>query len=90
MHQTDYGAEMKTAETSEGRRKSIYEFLKKRGLATADAVAEEFKCSRRTASRHLLWLLEEGYITIALSKPTRFSKHPVNYYSLVGEDVHAR
>lgn len=81
---------MRTPETSEGRRESIYYFIKKRKLATADAVAEEFKCSRRTASRHLLWLLQEGYIVVALSKPTRASKHPVNYYSLVGEDVHAR
>jgi predicted ArsR family transcriptional regulator len=81
---------MRTPETSEGRRESIYMFIKKRGLATADAVAEEFKCSRRTASRHLLWLLQEGYIVVALSKPTRFSKHPVNYYSLVERDVYAR
>jgi len=81
---------MRDVSLAEGRREAIYYFIKKRHLATADAVAKEFRCARRTASSHLLWLLEEGYIVVALSKPTRSSKHPVNHYSLVGEDVHAR
>jgi predicted ArsR family transcriptional regulator len=76
---------MRTPETSEGRRESIYYFIKKRGEATADSVAKEFDMSRRTASRHLLWLLEEGYIEVSRSEPTRLSKHPVNRYAIVKE-----
>ncbi len=90
MHYKDYGGAMRTVALSEGRRETIYMFLKKRGAATARTVAKEFDISQRTASRHLNWLLEEGYIVVARSEPTRFSKHPVNFYSLVGDDVHAR
>ena len=81
---------MRTAETAVGRRLSICQFMKQRNYVSADLIAKEFNMSRRTASRHLATLLDEGYIEVAFSRPTWTSKHPVNHYALVGKYIEAR
>ena len=81
---------MRTPETAIGRRLSICQFMKQRNYVTADTIAKELDMSRRTATRHLAVLLDQGYIEIAFCRSTWTSRHPVNHYSLIGKYIEAR